>query len=555
MGISARGFQAMGLDENGNPPKEQRRDGDNGRPHPRATTPDDSPFARANAVDPAEVLDWLGVERDGTKIARCPGCDAGSGVAIVRGGWSCRHASCAGKGHPEKPGFRTNVDSTMELKGVGKVEAVKLLAGRFGFQGFTEAGPVPGTGTTGGEDQPVFELVSLGTLLAPAIERADKRRRGEEKPVPVAHEERGRTLGGGYWPGLHFCIAGTGAGKSQLVIEDSIAAAKSGIPVLYIALELDGFQVALRFLAEQARLPWSKLYRGTASEKQIQAAGAAVERVSDLPIYCDFAGPAGWPMSRLTAAVKAMRKAHPTGPIMIVLDYLQLIAAEPDERRRVELRERIGQIASLGHALAVDHDAAIVVVSSTARGNYGALGGDAVKAAGITMVKSRDGSFAMRKVVLNPDVLVGAGKESGEIEASADSVTVLVKWPSLLDTGERIVLAVTAKGRCTGASWSALVFEGGQRFVPFAVADMDDLPALPARGAAKEPVDIHARVLTVVAAGRFKSRNQIVDAAGTGRTITLATIRELVSTGQLTQDGDKWYRVVPAGEGGTSETL
>ncbi len=318
-------------------------------------------------------------------------------------------------------------------------------------------------------------LRRVGELLHGAVGLARARMTGEEKPIPVAHAERAQCLGGGWWaPGVHFLISGTGAGKSQLVLEDTLAAAKAGVPCLYIGLELEGFQVALRFLGEESSVSWSKLYLGKCNATQLRLAEEAIPALELLPLFCDFSGPAGWPMSRLRKAIESMRAQYPTGPILVVLDYLQLVSNEEDAVRQLELRERIGKVAYLGRSLAVEFNAAIVVVSSTARNNYDMMSGTAVKAAGITM-QPRGSDFSLRKVVLNPDALVGAGKESGEIEASADSVTVLLKWPTLLE-GQRIVLAVVAKGRAMGASWCALVFDHGTRFLPFDVARMDDLP-------------------------------------------------------------------------------
>jgi hypothetical protein len=39
------------------------------------------PFAEANALPVHEVLTWLGVELDGDRVPKCPGCGATSGVA------------------------------------------------------------------------------------------------------------------------------------------------------------------------------------------------------------------------------------------------------------------------------------------------------------------------------------------------------------------------------------------------------------------------------------------------------------------------------------------
>lgn len=357
--------------------------------------------------------------------------------------------------------------------------------------------PAPAGKVNGSAVEPdLLDLVPLAASLVPAIERTRRRMSGLERPIPLAHAERAEQMGGGQWPGLDLLISGTGAGKSQLAIEDILAAAKAGVPIVYIGLELDAFQVALRFLAEDAEVSWSKLYLGRCSEYQLGLAQAAIDGLAELPIYTDFAGPGGWPLPRLTDLCEAMRRRHPDGPIKLCLDYLQLVAPATENGRRIELRERIGEAAFAAKCLSSRYDAAITMVSSTARGNYGLVTGDAVKAAGISMAP-REGQFSKAKVVGNPDVLVGAGKEAGEIEATADSVTVLVRWPVPLDSGERVVLAVVAKGRATGAAWSAMIFAHGARFVPYAVNDMDDLPDLKCGrcGRPPEPVERYEKLV------------------------------------------------------------
>jgi DNA-binding transcriptional ArsR family regulator len=98
-----------------------------------ATTGD--PWQEANAVDMKALLQWRGIELDGDNLLKCPSCGADgrdSSVSIVDGGWKCQHASCASKGHPRHPGFRTAVDAVAELAGIEPAAAVNAIAARFG---------------------------------------------------------------------------------------------------------------------------------------------------------------------------------------------------------------------------------------------------------------------------------------------------------------------------------------------------------------------------------------------------------------------------------------
>jgi len=368
-----------------------------------------------------------------------------------------------------------------------------------------------------------------------ATERAKMRKKGDLIPVPICHSDRAEALGGGYWEGLHLLISGTGAGKSQFVIEDILHAAKAGVPCLYIGLELDAEQVAIRFIAEESKTSWSDLYLGKASNKSFEKAERAVPFINSLPIYTEYSRPRDWPVSRLEPALMRLRQRHPTGPALVVLDYLQIVAPEPDERRS-DIRDHVGAAAYMCRALAVKYQCAIVAVSSTARSNYVELSGNAVKTAGIKVIPGNV-NHGVRRIVAVPDALVGAGKESGEIEAAADSVTVLVKWPSLSDQGNRIVLVVTAKGRATGASWCALEHVWGTRFVPYPVTAMDDLPAI--KG--KEPSskldtaeDYEARVLETVRDNPGLRSKKDIETNTKGRAVAIrSAVETLLARGTL----------------------
>jgi replicative DNA helicase len=317
---------------------------------------------------------------------------------------------------------------------------------------------------------PPEPLRRLGDLLDEAVRRAEARRSGAEKPVPVPWPELGDQLGGGLWPGLHLFVGGTGTGKSTLALQIALEAARKGTPTAYVGLELGELDIALRVLGEQAGVSWSKLYTGRASETDVTKAGAAKAALASLPFYVELGKPNGWPASDLGALAERMRLAHPEPtpgglPMLLVLDFLQIVGDEAREDGRamgLELRERIGRAAYFARDVSRRLNVAVLCVSSTARDNYGALGGEALEKAGLGIDKGR--RFAVR-----PDSLVGMGKESGELEYSADSVTVAVRGPKLqaAEGHERCVVLVTAKGRATGAGWCALRFEYGQRFKPW----------------------------------------------------------------------------------------
>lgn len=330
-------------------------------------------------------------------------------------------------------------------------------------------------------------------LMEEALRRAEARRKGEERPIPLPWPELAEQFGGGLWPGVHVLVAGTGAGKTAWALQAAVSAAKVGFPTGYIGLELDDMQIALRLLAEEATaaepkrpaLPWSALYLGRARDDEegerlgdyVARAREHVDSFAPWPFYVEAGRSNGWPISELEGFIARMRAKHPEPkgkgslPMLVILDFLQIIGDEPGQRE--DLRERIGRASYAAREAARQHNVAVLVISSTARANYETLvaGGDRNPGFAAKRIEVRDpmGKPTATRVVRRlerPDMLVGLGKESGEIEFSADSVTAALRAQPLLGDEKRTpVIFATAKGRATGPGWCELRFTG-HRFEP-----------------------------------------------------------------------------------------
>lgn len=317
--------------------------------------------------------------------------------------------------------------------------------------------------------------VALEDLIDAAIAQAERRASGEDKPVATPWRHMNDTLGGGLWPGAHFLVAGTAVGKSQLSFQIARHAAKAGVPVGLIALELDPLQMVMRLAAEEAnsridnrkdRVRWSSVYNGKASAMHLQMVKQAARDIGKMPILTDFGQAMGWPASRLEFVVRALRNRYPDGPALLVLDFVQLVASEEGPNTRpTDLRERIGRAGYIARNLGREHGVSIIIVSSTARENYARLSGPLSK-----MGLHVEGG---RRICTMPDQLIGLGKESGELEYAADSVNVLLQPrttagacdPEIdaIKTEERgkVVVCASVKVRAGQPSWFALKFVDG----------------------------------------------------------------------------------------------
>jgi replicative DNA helicase len=297
----------------------------------------------------------------------------------------------------------------------------------------------------------------VGSFMDAALERMERRHAGTERPIPLPWASMTEALGGGLWSGMYVLVGNTGSGKSQLSLQIAVEAARARTPVLYIGLELGRMDLTARLIGLLTPVPWSYLYLG----KSVQTPSlrtkyaAELEELRRLPFHLELGGPFGWSYADLEPRVRVMRDLYPepdgpgSRPMLVVLDFLQLVSSPEGERE--ELRERIGRAAYVGRKVARDYDAAVVLVSSTSRDNYSKL--DAA-------VPGKDGKAADDPPLA---ALVGLGKESGEVEYAADAVLALRRQAWVGTTppsdGSTVRVAV-AKGRAVTPSSIELRFNG-----------------------------------------------------------------------------------------------
>jgi len=271
----------------------------------------------------------------------------------------------------------------------------------------------------------------LGELLGPALERFKARAKGDEKPVPVPWPSLAERLGGGLWPGAHVLVGSTGTGKTQLQLQLALHAARAGVPVLYIGLELGELDTMARLIAlldeaKGAGVRFSDLMRGAVPEERFEAlAEAAVLHLAELGFELETGDAHGWDYTKLVPAVRALRERYgldSKAPVLVVLDYLQLVDS-PKDARREELRERITRASYQAREAVRQHNAAVLMVSSTSRENERSLRqwGDGWPAEPVTVAAGKG------TTELSCGSFIGIGKESGDIEYSAESLTVLAR--------------------------------------------------------------------------------------------------------------------------------
>lgn len=282
--------------------------------------------------------------------------------------------------------------ATARLLAGAPLEAVEAEASK----ALARATVAPGTGRVGDDVDAVMEAFG-------------ERLEGRERPLTTPWATVDAALGGGLWPGMYVVVGGTGAGKTQWAVQIAVEAAAQGRRVLYLALELSRGDLCARVLGTLAGVPWSGILRGTLDVDQQTLLLNARAKARALPFHTECGIPFGYGADTLSSRAWAL------APSVVVLDYLQLCSGRNNE----DPRQTVGRVSYVARTIARDLRAVVLVLSSTARANYGDLVND----------PSRD-----------PGDLVGLGKESGEIEYAADGVIVLARDK---DRPERRVLVVS----------------------------------------------------------------------------------------------------------------
>ena len=192
-------------------------------------------------------------------------------------------------------------------------------------------------------------------------------------------------LGGGL-RGLNVLAGPTGRGKTGLGLQMARATARL-LPVCYFSTELSDRQALARLAAQELGRPWRPLYEGNAPTGLVVGHALAPLNLRVVVINC---------VTQLLDSLRSIDQFEGQPPF-VVLDYLQGLARNPEEDRRLA----VGALSEAITAWSRTTGGVVLAVSSISRANYFN-----------TDTKSA-GDF------------VNAAKESGDIDYDASSVLFL----------------------------------------------------------------------------------------------------------------------------------
>jgi KaiC/GvpD/RAD55 family RecA-like ATPase len=212
-----------------------------------------------------------------------------------------------------------------------------------------------------------------------------------------------------------FLTGGPGAGKSTLACAFGVQHLRTGGCVVFMSVELDGDELAARIVGMECNESWERVLRGQVSLDEM-------ERVLDMPraevIDGDDATLPG-----LEVKLAEVRAAFPDAPVLVVVDYIQIVPAEEKE-----IRARVAGVAQALRRIAKRHRVVVLGISQPSRAAGNAL---------------RNGE------ALGLDTM-SAMAETAEIERAAYVTLAIGKHGSDREDGTRHVDLSIGKGRMGG---------------------------------------------------------------------------------------------------------
>lgn len=207
----------------------------------------------------------------------------------------------------------------------------------------------------------INQIKSIGDLAIEVYQEIDAIQQGQQLPsISTGFYDLDIVLNGGVHRGdLVIVAARPSMGKTALAAQIATNIARSKIPALIFSLEMSDTQLFGRMLSDRSQISTSELYGGKLNDNQFTKILDSIEDLSGLPIaFVDASNIT--PNAIALMAREYKRKQGDLG--VIVIDYLQLMAGEGDNRN-FELSKITRQLKGLAREL----DTSIVLLSQLSR--------------------------------------------------------------------------------------------------------------------------------------------------------------------------------------------
>ncbi|HSL09878.1 MAG TPA: DnaB-like helicase C-terminal domain-containing protein, partial [Actinomycetota bacterium] len=171
-------------------------------------------------------------------------------------------------------------------------------------------------------------------------------------------------LTSGLQPGNLVVIAARpGVGKSSLAINIARNIAVGAHPVAVFSLEMSRFEIGMRLLCAEAKVPWDRIRNKRVGPSDWTGVVQAAEILHDAPLHIVDAGNVN--IVDIRAKARRMRSGR-QGLDMIIVDYLQLMTS-PSARRPDNRQQEVAEISRQLKLLAKELQIPVVALSQLNR--------------------------------------------------------------------------------------------------------------------------------------------------------------------------------------------
>ena len=199
----------------------------------------------------------------------------------------------------------------------------------------------------------------LREVLLSAAEVLEQRASGQVQGLPTGFVDLDRQLSGGLRPGNVVILAGRPAmGKTALALNVAYRVALAGAPALVLSLEMSEQELADRLIAQAGSVYLSDVLAGKMSGDTGDRIMGAVGQLHALPLILDDQG--GLTLFDVASKARSVKRQH--GLSLLVIDYLQLMSGEGDNRNQ-QIDGMTRGLKALAKELAVP----IIVLSQLSR--------------------------------------------------------------------------------------------------------------------------------------------------------------------------------------------
>ncbi len=212
--------------------------------------------------------------------------------------------------------------------------------------------------------QPTRDFIPLREVLDQYMEEraADSDALGRSgAPVLTGFAAMDELLGGLHRSDMVVLAARPSLGKSTLVVNISLNAARSGATVGMFSLEMSREQLALRMLAGEASVDAQRLRLGLYTEAEERRIIDSIGSLSELPIYIDDS-----PLQGIVEMRSKARRLHlERGLDLLVVDYMQII--QQSSGRSDNRVQEMSEITRSIKGIARDLNVPVLAVSQLSR--------------------------------------------------------------------------------------------------------------------------------------------------------------------------------------------